>query len=521
MKLLNVIFFDDNKRRHLPKLLQSQILFVIFILLVSCKKLVEIPPSTNLISSGAVFSNDEAAIGALTGIYIEMGKATTQTIGGFTGLEGVSILTALSSDELVYFDAGIDRYKQYHFNSLNLANSTAGTNHWTPLYKYVFRCNDIIEGLNSKEAEALTPIIKQQLMGEAKFLRAFLYFYLTNMYGALPLVLTTDYNANTILARSPSEDVYKQIIADLVEAKNLLSGEFLDVTLKGVTTERVRPTKWSAMALLARVYLYAKEYQKAADESSLVINNITQFSLTAINSAFLKNSKETIWQLQPTTLYFNTDEARALVVPATGPSATTPVYLTDLLLNEFEPGDQRSAMGNWIDSTIYTVSTNPVLVRDTVYYPYKYKKSQIDSTIVHTTSVPGYTKMSEYLVVMRIAEQYLIRSEARTMLNDIGGARQDLLAIRNRAGLAPATLTANDQSSLQAAIAHERRVELFTEWGHRWFDLKRTGKVDAVMNIATPIKSNGLNQWQTFQQLYPIPVSDIQMAPNLIQNPGY
>jgi len=85
--------------------------------------------------------------------------------------------------------------------------------------------------------------------------------------------------------------------------------------------------------------------------------------------------------------------------------------------------------------------------------------------------------------------------------------------IRTRAGL-PNT-TANNQAALIDAVIHERQVELFTEWGHRWLDLKRTNRADAVLGIL-----KGSN-WQSTDILYPIPQSEIQNNLNIIQNPGY
>jgi hypothetical protein len=69
------------------------------------------------------------------------------------------------------------------------------------------------------------------------------------------------------------------------------------------------------------------------------------------------------------------------------------------------------------------------------------------------------------------------------------------------------------------AIEQERRIELFSEWGHRWLDLKRTNRVDAVMGVVTPIKGGGT--WQSYKQLYPIPQGDIDKSYSLTQNPGY
>src|SRR5438552_17436425 len=112
---------------------------------------------------------------------------------------------------------------------------------------------------------------------------------------------------------------------------------------------------------------------------------------------------------------------------------------------------------------------------------------------------------------LRLAEQYLIRAEARTQENNISSAQTDLNVIRSRAGLGP--VTASDKASLLAAILHERQVELFTEWGHRWFDIKRTGTVDATMTVVTSQKGG---TWNTNQQWYPIPQSELQNDVNLV-----
>ena len=121
-------------------------------------------------------------------------------------------------------------------------------------------------------------------------------------------------------------------------------------------------------------------------------------------------------------------------------------------------------------------------------------------------------------MMFRLAEQYLIRAEARAQQNNISDAQADLNKIRTRARL-PNT-TAADKNSILSAILHERQTELFSEWGNRWFDLKRTNNIDAVMSIMTPKKANGL-QWQSYKQLNPLPFTEIQRDPSLLQNLGY
>jgi starch-binding outer membrane protein, SusD/RagB family len=164
-------------------------------------------------------------------------------------------------------------------------------------------------------------------------------------------------------------------------------------------------------------------------------------------------------------------------------------------MNEFEPGDERRT--DWVDS---------VIVDTTYYFPYKYKSANYGDPV------------SEYFMVLRLGEQYLIRAEAEANLNDITDAANDLNTIRLRAGLLPTT--ANTQSAMLQAILHERKVELFTEMGNRWLDLKRTNSVDSVMTIQTPIKANG-SPWQSYQQLYPLPADQVLKDVNLVQNAGY
>lgn len=488
---------------------KRSIFFLLLLAMFSgCKKLVEAPPPSDKVSSANVFSNDVTSIAVLNDIYASMNAFD----GPILGYKSMSLNTGLSSDELTLYSGAMGGpAERYYHNDLS-GILLAGHEQWAPLYKFIYKCNAAIEGLNA--STTLTPAVKQQLLGEARFMRAFSYFYLTNLYGDVPLALTIDATVNTLLSRSPKADVYAQIITDLLDAEVKLSANFLNVTLSGVTTERVRPTQWAAKALLARAYLYTNKNVEAEAKATELINNSVQFTLlTNLNQVFLKNSKEAIWQLQPTLEGFNTMEAYVMIVPPWGPDAyTNTVYLSNQLLNSFEAGDLRATPGNWIDAV--------VVGSDTYKYANKYKQNQYDPNISGTAAT---FYMTEYFMVLRLAEQYLIRAEARALQNNLSGAIADLDKIRQRAGL---LLIANTnpgigQAALLDAILHERQVELFTELGQRWLDLKRTGKVNAVMTLVTPQKTNNTIQWRAFQQLYPISHLELQKAPNLVQTTGY
>jgi hypothetical protein len=348
---------------------------------------------------------------------------------------------------------------------------------------------------------SITPPAAQQLTGEAKFIRAFWHFYLTNQYGDVPLVTSTLYTVNATIARTPQALVYAQIVQDLRDAQAELNSNYVDGSDTTVTTERVRPTKAAAEAFLARVYLYTQKYDSAEAYASMVIGN-SLYSLclgfSPANSVFLKNSTEAIWQLStPLPTSINTNDAQYFILPGAPSSGdAASAAISTQLLNSFETGDLRRV--NWIDST----GTVP-----DYYYPYKYQ--------AYNTGSP----LTEYTMVFRLGEQYLIRAEAEANLGDSTDAITDLNAIRYRAGLSAYNPLTN--GSLLTATLHERQVELFTEWGNRWFDLIRTGNVNSVMSVVTPIKSNGTVSWMSADQLWPIPQSEILVDPKLSQNSGY
>ena len=231
--------------------------------------------------------------------------------------------------------------------------------------------------------------------------------------------------------------------------------------------------------------------------------NNTLFRLEPdLNSVFSPNNSESIlqWQLNTSYLPYNSTTEGLGILPADITDEPPHYYLSPQLLNSFEIGDQRKEA--WIDSTTF--------IGTTYHYPYKYKIGQ------HQEKVKGTA--TEFYTVFRLSEQYLIRAEARAMQNNLDGSVSDLNVIRYRSGLPNAT--AITKSDILTAILHERQVELFAEWGHRWLDLKRTGQVDSVMFLVTPEKNPG-GAWQSYQQLYPIPQSEITKNPYLTQNEGY
>ncbi|RFS20741.1 RagB/SusD family nutrient uptake outer membrane protein [Chitinophaga silvatica] len=462
---------------------------VLFLVLCSCKKFVDVNPPVQQLLKNEIYNNSSTAIGVLNQSFVFMHYMDTWGIGG------IPIQTGLLGDELIYYKPGEDvTLTAFYTDNLN-SKDVFSTNVWTQAYQNIFYINDAIEGVGNS---SLNQSIKQQLLGEAKFMRGLCYFYLVNIYGDVPIVLTTDHTKNSLITRASQSDVWNIIKSDLNDAYNLLSNSFLNGTLTGTSTDRVRPTKWAAAALLAKVYLYNKNWDLAEEKSNEVINNTSLFKLDSLNGVFKKNSIESILQFQSVNYILNTFYGQYFILPDNSqPSTLQPTYLSNHLINSFEIGDERK--NKWVGYSYTAIGTYP--------YAYKYKEYK---TINYTDPI------TENYVTLRLGEQYLIRAEARVQQNNLSGALTDLNTIRNRANLSGSSAVTKDQ--IIDAIDHERQVELFLEQGDRWFDLRRAGKLDSVMQIVAPEKGG---TWSSYKQYYPIEIGELKLNPNLQQNPGY
>lgn len=456
-----------------------------------CKKFLDTPLPTDTVTAETVYLTDISTASVLSGIL------NTMLGSDLIGSENIGLKAGLYADELQNLKPLETGSESFYKNALS-ANSAPG--HWTTLYKQLYTCNLALEGIRGSKSDLS---FRNQWIGEALFCRAFLYFQLVNLYGDVPLALVSDYGITNKLSRSPKAQVYQQIIADLKQAQALLGTSYLDASSQ-VTADRGRPNRFSATALLARVYLYTGDWAKAETEATSVISSTANFQLPAPASAFLAGSGETIWALvssaavSPAYNIFNKGMPAVVATPALLSSG---VPLSQSMVSVFEPGDVRFTA--WVRTTSTTVPAN------TYYYPNKYK-----------SAVAG----TESFVMLRLGEQYLIRAEARAQQNNMAGSVQDLNVLRARSrpasasGILPDYPAGISQSDCLAAVAKERRVELFSEFGSRFFDLKRTGTIDAVMNIAAPAKGG---VWNSQRQLWPIPPLDIRQNPNLTQTPGY
>lgn len=446
---------------------------LLILTLSSCEQFLQVSQPPNQITQAKVFENQASASAELTGIYTRM----MGDFGGFAsgGPRSLTLFAGLSSDELINYSPS---YAEFYNNSLSATSSNVNDYLWSEAYQYIYTANALLENL---ESSPISEPVKTQLKGEAQFIRAFCYFYLVNLFGQVPLLLSTDYKQNAVSSRFQIKDIYNQIINDLLAAESTLPEQ------RSATDGRVRPTKAAATAMLARVFLYDRQWEQAGVKASALISAASEFRLPALSEVFLKDSPEAIWQLMPVRPGYNTNEANLFLLK------NTPLFasLRPALPALFGPDDQRRSA--WIDS---------IKVAGNVYYfPTKYKAG------------PSAT-LTEYSVVLRLAEQYLIRAESRANLGDLGGAVADVNALRARAGALPVS-SGIGTSEFERIIEKEWQLEFFAEWGHRWLNLKRTGRATTLLSMLKGAS------WQDSDVFYPIPQKEINNNPLIIQNDGY
>ena len=444
------------------------------IMLFSCDSFIEVDLPQSQLTGAAVFENASTANASLSDIYArlrESGVASGTTTSA-------RLLIGSYADDLAFYGSNTN-IEQFNKHTLLPSNSLLTSSLWNASYGQIYAANALIEGVQN--SPSITGEDSTRLIGEALFIRAYVHFYLVNLFGDVPYIMTTDYNQNAVIFKTPQAQVWQYIIDDLTQAESLLPESY-------PTSERVRANKAVAAAMLARVYLYTGDWTKAEIHAAAVIDNSDYVWESNPESVFLKDSQSIIWSLHPGIAGQNTNDARTFAFSSGPPSKSS---LSTNLWNAFEPGDLRKIL--WIKTV--TNGTN------TWYQPYKYKKNTATAA------------SEEYTILFRLAEQYLIRAEARAHSGNISGAQDDLNKIRNRAGLA--NTTADTPESLLTAIINERRFELFTEQGHRWLDLKRTGNAASTLSSVKP-------GWRPTDILLPLPEKELILNNNLLpQNPGY
>ncbi len=436
------------------------------IAVTSCNKFLDVEPRASVSDEQTIYDKTSSQT-ALNGVYSALGS------GGYYGTTFQSI-GYLSGDNIQWTgsQSQVQEFINHNVSSSNATISGA----WTAIYQTISRANNVIAKVPEVNDGAFTQAQKDQVVGEALFIRALAYFDLARTWGAVPIVTkpTTSPSDNIGLGRSPVAQVWAQVIGDLNTAEPLLPE----------TTDRYRATRKTVWALKSRYYLYQKDWAKAEEYASKLIADNNYVLLKPYSAFFANNvrgTQESVFEIFYSATETNAHRNQWQPQTNGGTRQWAPNDRFVDLVNKADTGGNRNVLvakdnqGRWYGNLYYR---NPA-------------------------TDPSY--------VIRIAELYLIRAEARAELgtaDKLLEAKADLHAVRDRAGLIAAPATTKEEILL--AIENERRIEFAFE-PHRWFDLVRTGRAQTVLKIADPNKL-----------LLPIPQEQTQIDPSLLpNNPGY
>lgn len=382
-------------------------------------------------------------------------------------------------------------YGEFDFFTIQPTNSLI-ENAWKDNYVGIQQANIILNRIGS--ITDMSEGTKKTRIGEMKFLRALMYFNLVRIFGDVPLVTqeTTDVNSYFGQSRTPANEVYNFVEGELKEAITLLPA---------TAAQKGRATKGAALGILGRVLMTRNKFSEALPYLSQIdgLGYSLLSDVTKIFDVTNKNNAEIIFDVQfASGLNGNSEGSNAfqLFSPSGTVSGAKGHNLpTKEVYNLYSSADKRR--------NAYIGLTNNGV-------PYTKKLVKTSSAVDDGGS---------NVVVIRLADVYLMMAECYAQANDLTNANLYLNKIKTRAGITNMNLTS--QQALLAEIDKERRLELIGE-GHRWFDLVRSGKAVQVMTqyfAVTPGYSTATIDQHNL--LMPVPQNQINTDPAIKQNPGY
>jgi hypothetical protein len=434
----------------------------------SCDYLTDIDMPVDKLTKETLFSDSTTLNAAVEGLYSK--NLLSNSI--YYGM--LPLYVSAMADESYHNVTAYDILNQ---------NSYSPTTNYTPSlwnspYTSIYQSNALIENLEA--TSSVSESIRKQYIAQAKYFRAYSHFVLVNFFGDVPLVLITDYKESSLLPREKTSVVYEQIIRDLTEA---------ETEIDGCGNGNNKVTKAAVSALLARVYLYVGNWAEAEAKASEVIATSGCRLEDDLDNVFLRSGREAIFKI---TSNYATYTGRTYW--GTVAANRSYNFIREQLYDAFEAGDLRKE--KW---TIQRDNASGIY-----YQCYKYKRDNI----------PSNAADAEDYILLRLAEQFLILAEAQAQQSKIAQAAENLNKLRARAGL-PDLSPALTREQMLLAVEQERRIELFMEEAHRWWDLKRTGRIDEVLSLISD------KNWKPYKALLPIPDVELSNNPNLTENPGY
>lgn len=447
------------------------------LLFLSCDSILEKEPLNQVIES-KVITDQQSANAAVAGLYSEL---QSEEYYGFNFL----IIGDVSSD-IAQSIGTWDFYREMDTYEVSAAGNTENDNFYTSAYSTINIANNILEKI--PELSNVSSEDKEPMLGAAYFVRALALFDLTRLYGGVPGVVGTMgvpivTEATNSLSeiqypdRPTLEKSYTAIEEDLLTALGLLPE----------SSDKSIASKGTARALLSRLYLYMREYDKVIEYSDDVISDPNYLLNPDFEDVFAtKLGAESIFELN-----FNSSDQSGI-------------------RNWYNPNGGRGDLTTH-QSFYQEATANPNDVRGEVFgfsesnghFQTKYKK-------------PGGI---DNIIILRLAEMYLNRAEARVYTNDLEGAISDLNKIRTRAGIEEINPSSTKEELIKA-IKQENKLEFAFE-GHRYFDLMRTGDILEVLQNIERMNGPAVSLPEIGRAVFPIPNFELDANKNLTQNEAY
>lgn len=478
--------------------MKRNILILLLVLtgMSSCNDFLELVPE-HQISNNVFYKSQNDFDRALIGAY--------SSIRGLYSGSAILYAAELRTDnaEINWSSPSVDEM-QFEQNALTSTNSVV-RGIWNTCFTTISRCNTILDRIEAVDFDATA---KNKIIGEAKFLRAFSYFYLVQLFGEVPINEQVFANPGEIqaadLTRKPVEQVYELILADLTSAETLLPAT--------LNADKTHASIGTVKSLIGKVHLTRKNYAAAEAKLKEVID-LTQYSLhenyAALFSEGNNNTKESLFEIQYIRGRSLGNNYSAVFTPAITSMAIFPNNLQGSgritpslsIFNAYEAADKRKATS--VNDSVRLINGSKS--------PARYALKFVDFKVVETSD--GAVAFT----VMRYADVLMMYAEALNEQSKTADALPFLNMIRTRVGL-PA-LAGLTQAQFRTAMEKERRVEFMFE-GQRWFDLVRTGRAREVLNAYYTGKNQNFSVAET-ELLFPIPLAEIELNSKLTQNAGY
>lgn len=496
----------------MKKLLSIILLFSVSNFFQSCTSFLEEHPEDRYVVNN-FYSGQTDADAAVAAVYEQLYSIYNRHM---------FILNALPADDE---KNGLGMPNQY-LQNLEYLRHTAENQFvremWQRLYSGIARANTAIEnipGITMDEA------LKNRLIGEAKFLRALYYFNLVRFFGDVPLVLKLESVADAMIGRTPSNEVYQQIIQDLKDAESSLPEKY------GVENSG-RASKGAAKILLGKVYLTMHDYNNCVSKLAEVVENENIYGY-GLHEYYgdnweknTENGKEMVFSIE----YMDPPGTGNGAMTLQGPKYSLPKGFAPLGLNNSNEADipTMDLFSQFSDADERKTET------------FRTRFISLKDGSVHVSSIPIFVKYWEEnetitgnsdcnIFVLRYSDALLMYAEALNETDQTTKAYAPLNRVRERAfNNSNYNYSGLSKDVFRTAVLQERRLELAME-GHRWFDLVRTGRFIQRMKdhsayealVAESNKAEIAQNIKDYMILYPIPQREIDLNPELIQNPGY